>query len=121
MPDPTRILVVDDCPELTKVIGRLLALRGLESVIAVSGEVALDLLEKLPFDLVLTDQEMPGITGVELTRRIRGLFPTLKVVGMSSAEARQPFLEAGAQRFVLKPFTAAELFAALDVPPGAPG
>lgn len=61
---------------------------------------------------VITDVRMPGIDGIELQRRIRGVNPHLPVIFISahlSAEARQLALDGGAVEFLYKPFDAAEL------------
>ena len=77
------ILCVDD-EEIPRTLRRLvLQKQGYEVVPASSGTQALELLSARTFDLVLTDQMMPGMTGVELTRRIKTNTPQLPVVIIS--------------------------------------
>jgi two-component system cell cycle response regulator len=70
-PEPLRILLVDDIPIQRKVLGRLLTKAGHRVETAGNGEEALARLLAQPFDVLLTDWEMPGMDGQELCRRVR--------------------------------------------------
>jgi two-component system, NtrC family, response regulator HydG len=75
-----RVLIVDDEPDMVENCARILGRAGHECVTATKAERALELLESMPPDLLLTDLKMPGIDGMELLRRARQLDATLPVI-----------------------------------------
>ena len=79
-----RILVVDDEGSLLMTLAANLELEGFEVVEAEDGARALEILQRERFDLVLTDIRMPGMSGVELFRRVRRLHPEMPVVLMTA-------------------------------------
>src|SRR3954470_21107366 len=80
-PSRPRILVVDDEESIRLFVDRVLRMSGYETRVASDGESALDIAASSgPFDLLLTDFMMPGITGDELARRLRVQNPDLKVL-----------------------------------------
>jgi DNA-binding response OmpR family regulator len=108
-----RVLVVDDSPELVRALGRVLQKNGIEFETADSGEAALDILRRLPFEVVLTDFSMEKLNGAELTRLVRKDHPNVVVIGMSSDEREGEFLSAGAAAFFYKPLPMEDLLARL--------
>jgi len=111
-----RILVVDDNPDMMKIMCELLATRGYE-VIAVSDAVQAEneILQNPP-DLILSDVIMPGKSGYELCREIKEnpatrLIPFVLITGLSDREDKLHGIEAGADDFLNKPIFAEELFA----------
>ena len=108
-----RILVVDDEPQITRVLRRSLATRGYEVQVATDGEEALDLFRHWAPDLVITDLSMPHIGGLELCRRLRAISPVPIIVLSVKGEEwiKVEALDAGADDYVTKPFGMAELFA----------
>ena len=108
-----RILVVDDEPQITRVLRRSLATRGYEVQVAADGEEALDLFRRWVPDLVITDLSMPHIGGLELCRRLRAISPVPIIVLSVKGEEwiKVEALDAGADDYVTKPFGMAELFA----------
>ena len=108
-----RILVVDDEPQITRVLRRSLATRGYEVQVAADGEEALDLFRHWAPDLVITDLSMPHIGGLELCRRLRTISPVPIIVLSVKGEEwiKVEALDAGADDYVTKPFGMAELFA----------
>ena len=80
-----RVLVVDNEDMITRITARVLTRLGYEVLTAGSAVDALDVLARSEraFDLVITDQTMPGMTGLELAERIRSTYPTLPVILMS--------------------------------------
>jgi CheY-like chemotaxis protein len=95
------ILCVDD-EEIPRTLRKLvLEKKGYEVVAARSGKEALELLATRHFDLVLTDQMMPGMEGTELTRQIKSAAPDLPVVIISGVN-ELPIDAALADRFVSK-------------------
>lgn len=109
-----RILVVDDEPAVRRVLNKLLRNRGYEVIEASSGQQALDVLERCEVDTVLLDVMMPGLTGVEVCRRIRAnpkmaRTPVVFVTAAADQRWRREAREAGADDFLSKPFDEVEL------------
>ena len=109
-----RILVADDEPVNRLVISRKLRDWGHEVVEAVDGTDAWEKMQATPFRMVVSDWMMPGLDGVELTRRIRAnAFPgytyVLLVTARSGIAALIEGMDAGADDFMVKPFQAEEL------------
>jgi CheY-like chemotaxis protein len=97
----TVILCVDD-EEIPRTFRKLILLKqGYEVVTASSGEQALEMLSDRHFDLVLTDQMMPGMLGTELTKRIKSSIPSMPVV-IISAVNELPVDVLYADRFISK-------------------
>jgi len=112
----SRILVVDDEPQIRRVMRTTLAARGYEVDDARSGEEALEKLRAGRYDLVLLDINMPGMGGVETCRTIRqerhGVELAIIMLTVRSAENDKiEALDAGADDYVTKPFSTPELLA----------
>jgi two-component system KDP operon response regulator KdpE len=106
-----RILVVDDDPQLRRVMRVTLIAQGYEVFDARNGEEALDLIRPGKFDLVLLDVNLPRITGIETCREIR-LFSEVPVIIMTvrnTEEDKIKALDAGADDYVTKPFSTPEM------------
>ncbi|KRF45687.1 hypothetical protein ASH01_07720 [Terrabacter sp. Soil811] len=106
-PDVVRVLVVDDVHILRIGLASLFSLEGdLELCgAAESGEQAVEVARRTHPDVVLMDIRMPGIGGVEATRRILQDLPTTQVVvltGEPSVQGRRAALEAGAAAYIVK-------------------
>ena len=114
MGDATRILVVDDDPKIRTVVRRGLAYEGYRVVEAASGEEGLDKArEHLP-DLVIVDVMMPGIDGLEVTRRLRAGGDQIAILMLTARDEikdRVEGLETGADDYLVKPFNFEELLA----------
>ena len=113
--DRPTILVVEDNPAMRSRIMRLLAELG-DVVAAADGVAALDVLRTRRIDLVVTDVMMPRLDGLGLLREIRSDellrgTPVVLLSARAGPEAAVGALEAGADDYVVKPFTAAELLA----------
>jgi two-component system KDP operon response regulator KdpE len=108
-----RILVVDDDPQIRRVMRVTLTGQGYEVDDARNGEAALDRLRDHRFDLVLLDMNMPGMGGLETCRAIRAgsevaiIMLTVRDSDVDKVEA----LDAGADDYVTKPYNAPELLA----------
>lgn len=111
---PIRVLIVDDHDMVRRGLGVFLGVSpGLEQVgDAADGEEALRLVEELRPDVVLMDLRMPGMDGVEATRRIREQFADTQVVALTSYKEEtlvRDALQAGAIAYLLKNATVEEL------------
>jgi len=108
-----RILVVDDDPQIRRVMRTTLTGQGYEVDDAKEGEAALDKLRDERFDLVLLDMNMPGMDGLETCRSIRGhsevaiIMLTVRDTETDKVEA----LDAGADDYITKPYNMPELLA----------
>lgn len=111
----TAILVVDDVSEMRETLLRLLRAMGYGTLFAARcGEDADALLNEQRFDLVLCDWNMPGMSGLELLKRVRELpdgdrIPFVMITGESNREKIEAAIVAGVTDYLLKPFNAASL------------
>jgi two-component system KDP operon response regulator KdpE len=107
------ILVVDDEPQIRRVLRSSLGSQGGKVLEAESGEQALDVLRRETVDLVLLDLNMPGMGGLETCRAIRAVWnmPIIIVSVRESGTDKVEALDAGADDYVTKPFSFEELMA----------
>ena len=108
-----RILVVDDDPQIRRVMRIMLIAQGYEVCDARKGEEALDRVRSEKYDLVLLDINLPHMTGIETCRELR-LFsdvPIIMVTVRNTERDRVEALDAGADDYVTKPFGMAEMLA----------
>jgi two-component system chemotaxis response regulator CheY len=108
------ILAVDDSASMRQMVAFTLKNAGYDVVEAVDGQDALDKAGARSFDLVLTDQNMPRLDGIGLTRRLRGdprfkATPILILTTESSEQMKQAGRGAGATGWLVKPFDPAKL------------
>lgn len=108
-----RILVVDDEPQLTRVLLRSLTSKGYDVRIAGDGEFALQTFRDWPPSLVITDLAMPNMGGLELCRRLREMsdVPIIVLSVRGEEKTKVEALDAGADDYVTKPFGMDELLA----------
>ncbi|MCC7543070.1 MAG: response regulator [Deltaproteobacteria bacterium] len=109
-----KVLIVDDVQTNRAFLQDLLSQVGFRTRVAESGEAALGAYDEWHPDLVLMDLRMPGMGGLDATRRLRGKTPPTAVIatsasGLSDSEAEA--LAAGANDYLRKPFKEADLFA----------
>jgi signal transduction histidine kinase/ActR/RegA family two-component response regulator len=115
-----RVLVVDDHEINRRTAALLLEVAGMETVTVESGQEALSVLDVEPIDVVITDVNMPGMNGLQLTRAIRervGLnrsVPVLAFTGSDSPEEIAACRAAGMRGHVSKPVDAATLYRAIE-------
>ncbi len=110
----TRVLVVDDDPEIGTFLSTLLELEGIESSVATSAAAALEQLDRGVPNLVLLDVAMPDRDGIDLCRELKNDPRTAEVpVFVVSARPGKDVVEramaAGAEEFIRKPFENSEL------------
>ena len=120
-----RILLIDDEEAIVDVVGQMLRGLGYKVVTETVSRSALWTFLKDPhaFDLVLSDQTMPGMKGTEMFTKIQSVRPELPFIlstGFSETETRESFLAMGIQELIMKPYLKDELAAvvrkALDLP-----
>jgi two-component system chemotaxis response regulator CheY len=110
------IMTVDDSASLRQMVQFVLRDGGYEVIEAVDGVDALAKLKGRELDLILSDINMPNMTGLELTRRLRAMpeykfVPIVLLTTESHAEKKQEGKAAGATGWIVKPFTPDQLLA----------
>lgn len=108
-----RILVVDDEPQIRRVLRTALTAQGYEVHDAKTGEEALGSLRDQRFDLILLDVNMPGMGGLEACREIRNTSEVaiIMLTVRNSEQDKVAALDAGADDYITKPFGTPELLA----------
>ncbi len=109
-----RVLVVDDMTSIRQIISALLKSLGHESIEASSGAMALSLVQASKFDLVLSDWNMPGMTGSEVVAAIRQIDQAIPIVMVTAEANRNRIMEMqalGVNGYLLKPFSQQALIA----------
>lgn len=112
-----RTLIVDDSSVMRKIVERALRQAGLETMVvheAGSGTEGLDLLRAKQVDLILSDINMPSMDGLEFLRQLRAQnlapgVPVVMITTESSEEHVKQAIQAGAQGYIRKPFTAEQV------------
>ena len=115
-----RILTVDDDLIIRELLQGVLEEHGHEVVVANDAEQALDLLHRHEFQVVISDWQMPGITGIELCRRVRKLTTVgyvyfILLTSRDEAGSRVEGFDAGVDDYIPKPFEPGELLGRLRV------
>ena len=114
-PNCYTILIVDDLPENRRFLSRLLATVGYRPIEAQNGTEAINLLVRRRPHLIITDVEMPGMTGTQAVREIRrlpaGLASTPIIAGSGNPDSllKRDILSAGADAFLPKPMDVGQL------------
>lgn len=107
-----KVLIVDDAGPVVVLCVNVLQALGYVVKGANRGEAALDILRKEPFDLMVLDYKMPGLTGFEVFTQARALYPDLAVVlvtGHGTPDIVDEANRLGFASILLKPFTSDEL------------
>jgi two-component system, OmpR family, response regulator len=111
-----RILVVEDEPKMAALVRRGLIEEGHAADVAGRGEDAVWMAEAHAYDAIVLDVMLPGMSGYDACRRLRGAgvwTPVLMLTARDAVEDRVAGLDAGADDYLTKPFSLAELFARL--------
>ena len=103
------ILIVDDSPSIRQVVGLTLRSSGYEVIEATDGQDALSKLDGRKIHLVVSDVNMPNLTGIELVKKAKEIesykyTPFLMLTTESDAAKKQEGIEAGAKAWLVKPF-----------------
>jgi DNA-binding NtrC family response regulator len=112
-----KILVVDDEEIVLKSCTKILKGGGHQVFTALSGQQAFDLLDKEPFDIVITDMKMPGIDGIEVLKKVREKYPDTAVImitGYSTVQSAVQAMKLGAFDYIPKPFTPDEVLIVVE-------
>ena len=115
-----RILCVDDMEFILYVLKAVLVPCGYNVILSESGEAALDIISQQKIDLVLLDVNMPGMSGLDVCRRIKDderyqNIPVMLVTGLTSKEEHVKGIEAGAEDIINKPFDKTELLTRINM------
>jgi DNA-binding NtrC family response regulator len=113
----SRILIVDDKELMRDSVGTMLSRKGHAVVTASCGEMALEKLASRSCDAVITDLQMPGMSGVELLAKIRDLdeqIPVILMTAYGSVETAVSAMKQGAWDYITKPFGGDELIVAVE-------
>jgi PAS domain S-box-containing protein len=111
-----RVLIVDDDPDVLKIVRELIAEFGYEAVGCSSGKEALKLVKRKKYDLLLTDLFLPEIDGIKLMQNVREIDPyviCLMVTGKGTIESAVEAMKVGAFDYILKPLKPEILLTAL--------
>ena len=106
-----KVLIVDDEEEIVAFMGRFLKRLNIDSVLAISGEEALEKYNQEKFDCVFLDVHLGGISGIEVLKKIKAINPDAKVViitGSISSDNKAKVLENGATDYIQKPIDLAD-------------
>jgi len=104
---PKKILVVDDEATIRESLSTVLSEEGYSLATAADGEEAMTLIQRISFDAVVCDIRMPGMSGIDLLRRIKATHPETPVVMMTAYASLDTAVEAlreGAGDYIMKPF-----------------
>ncbi len=109
-----RALIVDNDKNVLASLSCALADYGLLVTICQSPAEALKRCAFIEYHYFVTDYNMPGMDGAELTKQLRKLYPRSIIIGMSGTDRNREFMHAGANDFLQKPFPPSDLARMLD-------
>jgi len=107
-----RVLLVDDEPDFVESLSQSLQIRDFYVKTSLSGDEALDLIQKQDFDVIVLDVLMPGKNGIETLREIKTIKPLLHVImltGNATVETAIEGMKLGAYDYLIKPVETGEL------------
>ncbi len=108
----SRILIVDDEPDLRNIYRRFLEIDGYPCLTAGDGEEAMEMLAQEDFSLIISDINMPGMSGIDLLREVKERFQDVAVIVVSAVDDRKVAVNAlqlGAFSYMIKPVSRNEL------------
>lgn len=114
MSDQKSVLVIDDENYIHDAIRIALEKIGIEVVCCSSGMEALELAQSRRFCVIVTDYQMPEMTGAVLTELLRTRLPGSYIIGLSGEKREKDFLDAGANAFFKKPFPFGDLISLIE-------
>ena len=114
---PGKVLVIDDDKSARLLLERVLTRAGHKVTLVDNGEQGLSLLQKEPFDLIITDKNLPGIDGLEVLRLARVQLPRLQAIiitGFPTPETKTSAKDLGVFSYVTKPFGILDILGTCD-------
>jgi len=108
------ILIVDDNYLVLEALKEFLTLSGHFVEFAHDALSAIMILKERPFDVLITDYEMPDMNGLQLTKEVRASFPHIFIIGMSGKDVKNEFIGVGADAFFMKPLRYGNILAAIS-------
>ena len=115
-----KILIVEDNPQNMRLIEMLLKARGFNFLLkAIDGEEALDVATREPPDLIVMDIQLPKLSGLEVTKKLRQMpsfsrIPIIALTAYAMKGDKEKLIEAGCDAYLPKPFSARELPAMIN-------
>jgi CheY-like chemotaxis protein len=114
-----RVLIVDDEPAIRNILARTLSSQGHQPQTVSSGKAALALLQERPYDLLVADLKMNGVSGIDLYKILKKRCPemadrTVFITGDIMAEETNKFLASAGRPYLAKPFTPQEFMEIID-------
>lgn len=112
-----RVLLIDDEDDVRTMIYAALEKKGYQVAASADAETAVELLTQKPFDIVLTDIQLPGMSGLELLSQVTRTYPSIGVILMTAFDESYDMKEAmlvGAQEYLIKPFDLDELYRVIE-------
>lgn len=107
---PRTVLIVDDEPQVLRLVERMLRSRRIHLLVAPHAAGALEICEREPVHVLISDVQMPGMDGAKLAERVLKLHPEASVLLISGYARETPKLgKAGQVRFLRKPFFPSDL------------
>ncbi len=100
-----KVLIIEDEWSVRELLKEFFSLNGYEAISAKDVYDAIEIVKNSSCSLVITDMHMPLMNGIELVKRIREINSSLPIIGMSIENNKDQFLSAGANYFLLKPFS----------------
>ncbi len=114
MIQPQIVLIVDDDPQILRLVERMLGARKVSVLVAPRPSAALEICQRQTIDLLISDIAMPEMDGVKLAERVLKLHPNAQVLLISGAAKEAPLLSKSRRvRFLRKPFFPAQLIECL--------
>jgi len=112
MKSQPKLLLIEDDASIVGGLKKELQVEGYEVAVAERGDTGLAQAKEQPFDVVITDLKMPGLSGLELVEQLHAAKPKLPIILMTAFGTTETAIEAtklGAYEYLLKPFDMAEL------------
>lgn len=112
-----RVLVIDDEAIVRVSCERVLKPVGFEVMVTSRGDEAIELLEKEPYDVVLTDLKMPDMDGLEVLKIIKERWPDIQVIiitGYGTINTAVQAIKMGAYEYIEKPFTPQDILEVVE-------
>jgi len=104
-----RILIVDDDKAVRSLLAAVLKTANYEIDVAVNGVDAIDHIDGITYDLIITDYLMPEMDGLELTRRVKSIYPAIPILIITGTESARDLLKSEATACFSKPFNIFDL------------